>query len=194
MNSQMSNLDDAPAIAARDADARRTAGSADGELVGRSVTINRPRADVYAFWRDFSNLPLVMENIERVDMIDDRRSHWVVKGPGGATVEWDSEVTQDDTGERIAWRSLDGADVTHSGEVEFLDAAPDRGTIVRAKIMYQPPGGKVAQWLAKLLQREPAVQVRRDLRRLKQLLETGEVTNSAGPSGRKGERPDEQAL
>jgi uncharacterized membrane protein len=158
------------------------------------VTIARPRDEIYDFWRDFSNLALVMENVERVDTIDRKRSHWVVKAPGGRRVEWDSVVTDDDPGRLIAWQSVEGADVTSSGRIEFLDAAPGRGTMVRATIAYDPPAGVVGEWIAKILQREPNVQARRDLRRLKQYLETGEVTTSASPSGRTSESPTEQAL
>ena len=187
--------DDAPAAAARDADVRAEEMGRDGEdaVIGRTVTINRPREEVYAFWRDFSNLPLVMENVERIDTDDARRSHWVVKAPAGKTVEWESVVTEDEPGRLIAWQSVEGADVASSGRIEFLDAAPGRGTMVRATFSYDPPAGWLGEWIAKLFQREPNVQARRDLRRLKQFLETGEVTSSAGPSGR-DEDPTEQHL
>lgn len=190
MNTRLN--DDAPAVAARDTDARPETG--ESAFIGRTVTINRPRDEIYAFWRDFSNLALVMDNIERIDVIDRTRSHWVVKAPTGKTVAWDSVVIDDEPGRLIAWQSVEGADVTSSGRVEFLDAAPGCGTMVRATIAYDPPGGIIAQWLAKFFQREPNVQVRRDLRRLKQYLETGEVTSSASPSGRASESPTEQAL
>lgn len=187
---------DAPATAARDAGREAAAAGRDGEteIVGRTVTINRPRDEVYAFWRDLPNLAAVMENIERIDTIDERRSHWMVKAPAGRTVEWDSVVTADEPGRLIAWQSVEGADVASSGRVEFRDAAPGRGTIVRATFAYDPPAGAIGEWIAKLFQREPEAQTRRDLRRLKQLLETGEVTSSAGPSGRASESPTEQAL
>jgi uncharacterized membrane protein len=195
MASQQNRRDDAPATTARDPDRRGEAVVGDdGAIVGRTVTINRPREEVYAFWRDFANLATVMENIERIDVLDDRRSHWVVKAPGGRTVEWDAIVTDDKPGRLIAWRSAEEADVDNRGQVEFLDAAPGRGTMVRATIAYDPPGGIVGEWIAKFLQREPNLQARRDLRRLKQFLETGEITSSASPSGRKSESPTEQAL
>lgn len=186
---------DAPLSAARDSDVAK--GATDGDekaIVGRTVTINRPRGEVYAFWRDFSNLAGVMENVERIDVIDRTRSHWVVKAPGGREVEWDAVVTEDVTDSVIAWQSAEGADIKNSGRVEFLDAAPGRGTMVRATIGYDPPGGKIGEWIAKIFQREPNLQARRDLRRVKQYLETGEVTSSASPSARKSESPTEQAL
>lgn len=189
-------IDDAPRAAARDSDTREAAIGRDEEdaIVIRTVTINRPREEIYAFWREFSNLAGIMENVERIDALDRTRAHWVVKAPGGRTVEWDAVVTEDEPGRLIAWESVEGADIRNSGRVEFLDAAPGRGTMVRATLAYDPPGGVVGEWIAKLLQREPNLQVRRDLRRLKQFLETGEVTSSAGPSGRRSEDPTEQAL
>jgi uncharacterized membrane protein len=187
--------DDAPLTSARASEKRAEAVEKDeGVIVGRSVTIDRPRSEIYAFWRDFTNLPQVMDNIERIDVVDSRRSHWVVKAPAGKTVEWDSIVTDDEPDRLIAWQAVEGSDIRNAGRVEFLDAAPGRGTIVRATITYDPPAGLLGEIIAKLFQREPNVQVRRDLRRLKQFLETGEVTSSASPSGRKSESPTEQAL
>ena len=187
--------DDAPATAARDGEVQAEAAGREGEdaVIGRTVTINRPRDEIYAFWRDFSNLPRIMENVERIEAIDARRSLWTVKGPAGTTVEWESVVTEDEPGRLIAWQSVEGAEVKSSGRIEFLDAAPGRGTMVRATFAYDPPAGGLGEWIAKLFQREPNVQARRDLRRLKQFLETGEVTSSASPSGR-DEDPAEQHL
>ncbi|HVQ10151.1 MAG TPA: SRPBCC family protein [Allosphingosinicella sp.] len=196
MASESELRDDAPATAARDSDRQAAAAGRDGEdaVIGRTITINRPRDEIYAFWRDFSNLAAVMENVARIEVIDARRSRWVVKAPAGKTVEWESVIIDDEPGRLIAWQSVEGADIASSGRVEFLDAAPGRGTMVRATFAYDPPAGGLGEWIAKFFQREPNVQTRRDLRRLKQFLETGEVTSSAGPSGREGESPTEQYL
>jgi uncharacterized membrane protein len=150
-------------------------------LVGRSVTIDRPREELYAFWRDFTNLPRFMENVRHVAIKDGTHSHWVVEGPAGKTVEWDSAITADEPGRLIAWRSLDGASVRNSGQVEFLDSPDHRGTVVRVTLTYDPPAGGVGQLIAKLFQREPKVQARQDLRRFKQLMETGEVATAQPP-------------
>ena len=147
-------------------------------LVGRSVTINRPRAELYAYFRDFANLPTFMDNVERIDVHDAKRSHWVVKAPAGRTVEWDATVTEERDGEFIAWTSAEGADVANSGRVDFRDAGA-RGTVVSVAMLYDPPGGAVGKLIAKLFQREPAIQARRDLRRFKQLMETGEIATSS---------------
>lgn len=149
-----------------------------GTIVANAVTIARPVGEVFAFFRDFANLPRFMENVDRIDVLDDWRSHWVVKAPGGRTVEWDSIVTAEEPDRSIAWTSGEGADVANSGRIEFRDAGA-RGTVVTLTILYDPPGGAIGQFVAKLFQREPKIQARRDLRRFKQLMETGEVATPA---------------
>ena len=163
-----------------------------GALVERTVTVNRPARELYDFWRDFTNFPQFMDNIRSVQKLDEKRSHWVIEAPAGTSVEFDSRITEDVPGRIIAWESEEGASVPNRGRVEFIDAAPGRGTMVRATISYDPPGGALGKAVAKLFQREPNVQARRDLRRFKQLMETGEVTTSASPSGRKSEDPTKQ--
>lgn len=147
-------------------------------LVGRTVTINLPREEVYAAWRDFRNLPHFLENIERVEPGDNQRTHWVVKAPLGKSVEWDSILTADEPGRLIAWESAEGADIRNAGRIEFRDAAPGRGTMVTATIEYEPPAGDLGKMVAKLFQKEPKEQARRDLRRFKQWLETGEISTA----------------
>ena len=175
--------DDAPLTASKRSDAvddttaTLTEGKGDS-LVGRAVTINRPIAEVYAYWRDFANLPSFMDNVVSITPLDGKRSHWVVKAPAGKTVEWNAFVTEERENALIAWTSDDGADVPNSGRIEFRDAGA-RGTVVTATILYDPPGGIVGKLIAKMFQREPAIQARRDLRRFKQLLETGEIATSS---------------
>ncbi len=150
-------------------------------LVGRSVTISRPHQDLYAFWRNFSKLPLFMSNVRTVTVLDATHSHWVIEGPAGQAIEWDSEIIEDERGRRIAWRSLEGASVRNSGQVEFLDSPDNRGTVVRATLTYDPPAGGVGKIIAKLFQKEPKIQARQDLRRFKQLMETGEISTAQPP-------------
>lgn len=153
-------------------------GNAD-TLIGRTVTINRPREELYAYWRDFSKLTSFMDNVESVEVLDGNRSRWVVKAPGDTTVEWIAEITDERDGEMIAWSSVEGADVPNSGRIDFQDASGGRGTVVTATILYDPPAGLIGKAIAKLFQREPAIQARRDLRRFKQLMETGEIATGA---------------
>jgi uncharacterized membrane protein len=150
-------------------------------LIGRSVTINRPRGELYSFWRDFKNLPQFMHNVHSVTIQDQIHSHWIIEAPGGKTVEWDSEITQDEPGRLIAWQSLEGASVRNSGRVEFLSSPDDRGTVVRVTLTYDPPAGAVGKLIARLFQKEPKVQARQDLRRFKQLMETGEIATARPP-------------
>jgi uncharacterized membrane protein len=156
-------------------------GWSEAALVGRTVTINRPRQELYAFWRDFRNLPEFMENVESVTPGDDGRSHWVIKAPAGKSVEWDAILTEDVPGEVIAWESAEDAEVKNTGRIEFRDNTAGRGTEVSATIVYDPPAGEVGKLIAKLFQKEPKIQARRELRRFKQLMETGEVSTSAAP-------------
>lgn len=181
--SHQEQTDDAPLSASKRADAVDEATGSQiepkgNQLFGRSVTINRPVAELYAYWRDFENLATFMDNIVEISAIDDKRSHWVVKAPGGRVVEWDAVVTEERENEYIAWASEEGADVPNSGRIDFRDAGA-RGTVVTATILYDPPAGVVGKVIAKLFQREPAIQARRDLRRFKQLMETGEIATSS---------------
>jgi uncharacterized membrane protein len=142
-----------------------------------AVTINRPPDELYAFWRDFTNLPKFMENIESVTCSDKRHSHWVVKGPTGAA-EWDSEIIEDEPGRRISWASLPEASVDNAGAIEFRPATTGRGTEVRALISFKPPMGGAGRMVAGWMQKDPHIQAKRDLRRFKQIMETGELATS----------------
>jgi uncharacterized membrane protein len=175
---------DAPLSSARNPDPGAsfdTAAEKGDELIGRTVTIDRPRQELYAFWRDFRNLPLFMENIQSVTLLDEQRSHWVVRAPADRTVEWDAVIIEDEPGRTIAWSSTEDASVRNSGRIEFRDSSNARGTEVTATIVYDPPAGAVGRLVAKLFQREPKVQARQDLRRFKQLMETGEIATARPP-------------
>jgi uncharacterized membrane protein len=138
-----------------------------------SVTINKSPEELYRFWRDFSNLTRVMDHIESIEKIDENRSRWTVKAPAGNSVSWEAVVKDDQPNRRIAWESAPGADVRNYGWVEFRPAPGDRGTEVKALIVYEPPGGQIGRLVAKLFMEEPGVQLRDDLRRFKQVMETG---------------------
>lgn len=148
----------------------------DGTLrVRKRITVNRPGEALYRCWRDFTNLPRFMERVESVQVSGDRRTHWRAKGPGGVTVEWDAEVTDEQPNELIAWRSLDTLPFQHSGVVRFEPAPGGRGTAVTVEMQYTPPGGAATAALARLIGVAPDQQLREDLRRFKQLMETGQV-------------------
>jgi uncharacterized membrane protein len=127
----------------------------------------------------------VFRHIVSVQVLADRRSHWVVTTPGGKHLHWDSEITTDEPGKVIAWHALEGADVDNSGSVHFEPAPAGRGTIIRVAFHYCPPVGRFGSVLAKLIGAEPEFELAKDLRRLKQLLETGEIATTEGqPAGR----------
>jgi uncharacterized membrane protein len=144
----------------------------------RSITVRRPVEEVYAFWRNFENLPRFMRHLESVQMVDERRSHWKALAPLGQTVEWDAETIEDRPDELIAWRSLPGADVYNAGTVRFQPAPGGRGTEVRVTLEYDPPFGKLGSKVAMLFREEPGQQVQDDLRHFKQVMETGEIVLS----------------
>ncbi|SCF26544.1 Polyketide cyclase / dehydrase and lipid transport [Micromonospora purpureochromogenes] len=153
-------------------------------LMEVGVTVNRPASEAYRFWRDLENLPRFMAHLEAVRADDLRRSHWTARGPAGRLVGWDAEIVEDRPDELIAWRSLPGAQVPNAGRVRFVPAPGDRGTEVRVELGYAPPAGRVGRAVAKLFGEEPEQQIRDDLRRFKQVLETGEVVRSdASPQG-----------
>jgi uncharacterized membrane protein len=159
------------------------------------VTVNRNIHDVYAFWKDFENFPRFMRHLDSVHRTGDRRSRWRARGPAGMKVEWEAETLEDRADEWIAWQSLPGSRVENSGSVRFSNAPGARGTEVRVQLQYTPPGGAFGRGLAWLFGEEPDIQVKDDLRRFKQLMETGEIPISEGPSLRRAARPaDPQKL
>jgi uncharacterized membrane protein len=157
----------------------------DGTMhVKAAVTVGRPRDQVYAFWRDLTNLPSFMLHLESVQVVGGARSRWSAKAPAGRTVEWEADLLQDVPGELIAWRSIEGSHVRTEGSVRFVDAPGDRGTEVRLDMRYTVPGGSLGSALAMLSGEEPQLQVRDELRRFKQVMETGIVVHSEGsPEG-----------
>jgi uncharacterized membrane protein len=149
-----------------------------------AITINRPREEVYLYWRDFENLPRFMAHLESVETTGDGHSRWKVRGPLKKTLKWEAEIVEDRSSELITWRSTKGVLAGNRGSVRFSDAPGGRGTEVRVDLAYDPPGGKVGLAFAKLLGEHPEQQVRDDLRRFKQVMETGEVVRSEGsPEG-----------
>lgn len=158
-----------------------------GVLINTSLTINRPPEEVYAFWRNLENLPRFMQHLAEVRELDDRHSHWVAKVPGDlAHIEWDATIISEEPGRFIAWHSLPEADIDNSGEVRFALAPGSLGTEVHAIISYRPPAGAVGSAVASLLNPGFEKMVKNDLRRFKNLMETGEIATIEGQtSGRK---------
>lgn len=149
-----------------------------GLRIERVLTVNRPPLQVYEFWRNLENLPRFMQHLESVQMTGDKTSHWKARGPGAASIEWDAEMMDDYPGQQISWHSTGAAELPNKGTVEFTAAPGDRGTEVRVCIDYYPPGGAAGRAAAKLAQGINAQQLEEDLKRLKRILETGEIATA----------------
>ncbi|MGH7053645.1 MAG: SRPBCC family protein [Stellaceae bacterium] len=144
--------------------------------LARAVTINRPRAELYAFWRDPANLARLLPEVLEIRPEGEGRWHWAVQGPGGARVEWEAELVEDREDELIAWRSLGDADIAHEGTVRFLPAPGDHGSEVHVRMTLRAPAGRA---VARLLGEEPGTALRNGLRRFQQQMETGEIATAA---------------
>ncbi|GGE16409.1 cyclase [Polymorphobacter glacialis] len=161
-----------------EAEIAKAAGWSSAALVSRAVTINAPREMVYRQFREIQRWPYWAFNVESVRIRRDGRLHFVSIDPTGP-VEWDARITDERPGELLAIASVPGSKVPTTARYEFRDAVGGRGTEIHAAVAYRPPGGSMGRYAAKLTQREPGIQLRRDLKRFKSLIETGEIaTNS----------------
>jgi len=159
-------------------DTRRALRGSAGINVQESVTLDRPIEELYRFWRNLENLPQFMQHLESVERLTDTISHWRAKGPGGTIVEWNAEIINEVPNKVIGWRSLEDSDVVSAGSVNFDRDESGRGTRVTARLQYSPPGGKIGAAVAKVFGRDAATEIRKDLQRFKQLVETGDVPAS----------------
>jgi uncharacterized membrane protein len=154
-----------------------------------TTTIRRPAPDVFTFWRDLENLPTFMGHLEQVRVTGERTSHWSADAPFGKNLEWDAEIIDEAPGEKIVWRSTGNADVPNGGTVRFVTAPDAMSTEVHVVLVYDIPGGAIGKAVAKYFGEEPHQQLDDDLRRLKQVLETGEVVLSDGaPWGKRARK------
>ena len=176
------------AVAYRLITGRTRVGKGEPRTVEAAVTVESTPDELYRFWRDLSNLPRLTQHLEAVSVLDDRRSRWRARAPGNRTVEWQAEITEDTPGASLAWRSIDG-DIPNSGDVRFLRATGGRGTVVKVRLEFEPPGGRIGVALARLFGQEPEQQLKDAMRSFKQLMEAGEISTTDGqPTGRGGGR------
>src|SRR5438270_8692517 len=145
-----------------------------------SFAINCSPQQAYEFWRNFENLPRFMRNLESVKVMDDRHSEWRALGRLGMNIEWTAEIVEERDNEWIVWRSLEGSDIDCRGSVHFREAVGGRGTIVTAAVQYRPPAGAVGKTVALMLGKDRELMLREDLRRVKAIMEAGEVPNIEG--------------
>ncbi|MFL5754667.1 MAG: SRPBCC family protein [Chloroflexota bacterium] len=163
--------------------ASKNGASASEIPVRHAITIGADPGELYDFWRTLENLPRFMRHLESVTAIDDRRSSWRAKGPGGSSVEWEAEIVDERPGELLSWRSVEGSQVQNEGTVRFVPAPGGRGTELHVELTYEPPAGPFGATVAKLFGEEPSQQTSDDLRRLKQIIETGDVLSSEATVG-----------
>lgn len=168
-----------------------TEGTLDAAKSRHSLTIGRPREEIFQFWRQFDNLPQFMKDLEDVTILSSRRSHWTVRMKSGTSAEWDAEITAEIPGQLISWKSVEGSSVETEGTVSFEEAPAGLGTVVRLSMDYGVPGGKLTEWISFLRGEDPDTLAITNLKRLKQYLETGEVATTQGqPSGREADAED----
>ncbi len=154
--------------------------------IRKSLNINRPPEECYRFWRDFENFPSFMQHVDEVRNLDATRSHWKVRAPFGRQAEWTAELSSDVPSQQLGWRTLEGSGIDHAGVVRFAPGIGGRGTRIQVDLSYRAPLGKTGAQIAKLLGEEPSQQIEEDLRRFKQLIETGEIPTTIGqPAGQR---------
>lgn len=148
--------------------------------IQKSLVIEAPIEQVYAFWSNYENFPLFMSHVREVEDLGGGRSHWSVSGPGGVPIEWDAVLTQQSPGEAIAWRSEPGSMLENAGIIRFTPA--EGGTRVDLRLCYHPPAGGAGQAVAELIGTDPRAKLNEDLGRMKSLLE---ATTRSGAHGKK---------
>jgi uncharacterized membrane protein len=148
----------------------------------KTLTINKPVAELYQYWHNFENLPSFMKHLQSVKVIDSIKSHWVTRAPLGNTVEWDAIIIEDFENQSISWASAETADVQNTGFIRFTPLSHDRGTEVKVEIEYNPPAGAIGDKLLSLFGESPQQQLGDDLRRFKMLMEAGEIATTEGQS------------
>lgn len=161
-------------------DTRVRLAGARGSIVEEAVAINRQPSELYEFWRTLDLLPVIMPQLQSVEAVGHRRSHWIAKGPARLRVEWYADIINDIPNELIAWRTIEGSELVSAGSVHFDPGPPGRGTSVRVKLQYDPPAGKMGAAIAWAFGDSPSQVIREGLRRFKQLMETGEIPTIDG--------------
>lgn len=155
-------------------------------VIDQAITINAPRAELYRYWRDLSNLPKFAPRITQVDVLGERNSRWHFDGGAAGKMVWESEITEDQPDTRISWRAMHKTALHHFGTVEFRDAPGGRGTVVGIHLEYVSPVGALGSAMARVTGQAPERFLTEALRRLKQLIEVGEVVTTEGQSAGAG--------
>lgn len=173
------------AMGVRENDATRNSNPVSRSIHARkSITVAAPAQELFARWRKLDDLPRIMKHVKRVEVLDEKRSRWTVSGPAGTYATWESQITSEEPGRFFEWRSTPDSVVETRGRVEFIPAPENRGTVIIVDLEYRPIGGVLGAAAAKLLGATPEHDIIDDLRKFKQLVESGEVADNESPSGR----------
>jgi uncharacterized membrane protein len=141
----------------------------------KTITVRAPLEEVFRFWSDFANFPRFMQHVKEVRVLDDKRSHWVVCGPGGTSVGWDAEITRLLPNKIVAWKTTSSSSIEHAGIIHFEEAGPG-ATRLDIRMSYNPPAGLLGHGIASLFHVDPKTAMDDDLVRMKSLLEEGKAT------------------
>lgn len=154
-------------------------------LVKTTITVNKPKAEVYAFWKKLENLPRFMKHLESVEVVDKKHSEWKAKIPGGlGTIDWKSEIVADEKNESLAWKSVEGSEVDNSGAVSFKDAGKF-GTEVHVEIAYHAPAGHLGKGIAELLNPITEGMIKEDIKNFRRIIESEELPTIDGQASGK---------
>ncbi len=159
--------------------------------VRQAMQIEKPRQEVYGFFRDLANLPKFLKHVRSVEVHEGGRSHWTVQVAPAPPVEWDAVIVDDRPGERVAWRTLEGSALENAGEVRFAELPGGRGTGLFVDLAYRPRPGAISAAAGHLLKRLTEQRIREDLRRLKNVMEAGEIPSTGGQPSGEGRGEDE---
>lgn len=156
-----------------------------GILVEKSIWVDSPVDQVFAYWRDLENLPRWMSHVREVRALGDGRYHWRVDGPAGVPVEWESEMLNIEENREMTWHTVGDAQVGHVGRIRFEPEGS--GTRLQVQMRYMPPGGVVGHAVARVFGADPKTEMDEDLMRMKSAIETAKLPRDA--AWRPGDTP-----
>ena len=137
------------------------------------LIVNKPKDEVYAFWRKLENLPLFMKHLASVTEIDSKHSHWEADIPGGiGRIKWNAEIVKEEEGSLIGWQSIPNSTINNAGKVSFREALGGQGTELEVVITYHPPAGELGAGIAKSLNPVLEKMIRQDIMNFKDYIET----------------------
>lgn len=150
-----------------------------GVDVRRTITIMATPQELYGRWRNLENLPRILGHLDTVrERADGGTSHWMAR-LGPVKAEWDAKLVIDEPASRLAWETLPDSEWTHSGDVTFRPAPGGRGTEMRVQLRIAPRAGRMLLRAAPFLRGLTRITLGNELRRFKQLVETGEIATNA---------------